>query len=129
MASSALLSTADKELLEKVKKDNIEYIRFERCDLYCRSIGKLVPVKYLKNYLLNGIDIPKPSFGIVGNYNNFFVNDTFHNSSNVKCFPYHATYNKLPPILCRKANIGRIMYYPTFSNENIDTKTRTHFQC
>ena len=48
------LSKADKELLKRVQKDEIEYIRFETCDLYCRSIGKLVPVKQLENCLLNG---------------------------------------------------------------------------
>ena len=56
----ATLSALDTALLKKVKDDEIEYIRLEFCDTYCRSIGKLIPSKDLKKYLLNGINIPKP---------------------------------------------------------------------
>ena len=121
------LSKEDEELLAKVEYDKIEYIRFDRCDLYCRNMGKLVPVRYLKDTLLDGIDIPKPWFGVVGNFNNFYVSPTYHNSANVKCFPYHSTYSKLPPILCSKANIASIMYYPTYGLDSINEKTRQIF--
>ena len=86
-----------------------------------------MPARHLKDILLNGIDIPKQVFGIVGNYNNFYINSTYYNSANVKCFPYHSTYSKLPPILCSKANIASIMYYPTYGIDSVNYKTRQIF--
>eukprot|EP01084_Bolivina_argentea_P261843 442653_1 len=117
------LSDADKQLLDKVRKDGIEFIRLERCDIYCRSMGKLIPSSDLKKYLLNGVSVPKPSFAVGVDYSYFYINDTFLNSSNVKCYLYHNTYKKLPSLLTNnKANIARIMYYPTYGADDIHKK-------
>ena len=62
--------------------------------------------------------------GIEADYRSFFVNDTFCNTANVKCWLYHATYNKLPSIICNKANMARIMIYPTYGADVHDIHKR-----
>eukprot|EP01084_Bolivina_argentea_P051908 95408_1 len=119
---SSRLSAADIKLLDQIEKDAVEYIRLERCDLYCRSMGKLIPAIDLKEYLLNGFSVSKTSFGIGPNHQGYYTTNGYHNTANVVCYLYHDTYKKLPPILCHKANFCRIMYYPTFGCDDINNE-------
>ncbi len=52
------LTTEQKQLLKRLVDDEIEYVRLEFCDTYCRSMGKIVPATDIKGYLQDGYWAP-----------------------------------------------------------------------